>query len=532
MDGFNLLRLKNALFVFSYFLIFSSFAQNTGLESFYLKFKTGDYQAALQELELVRASTEFNPTRNYLMALTYKNMQKHDLAIAHFKMAIKLGKTSEDLFFEYGQSLFAVNELEKAKRAFRISFQKGYKTDFSLYYIAHISELLEDHSAVKSNYIQLIKDKKSDKGMRQIAYLRLAEVIYNQIKNKFYAHNYIAKYVVPLLDKGLAIDPKSDTASEIESRYDEILLKHNMHPLLLDNGRMLSRQATTLIFTQQYQQDDNVTLESDAPGLTSTNTDASSAIMNSELFYSKRFVGGKYFVLTPEMRLSYSSYLNDTNPDIYQNDSYGISPALRGSYNFSWNKKRAELLYEIEYNYTARDKNQEKKRTFFGRSTTYSLGLRKKFFDNGDTTFKVRQRTLSSFNNALSGSTTTLYLDQLFVRENGHIIVGLFISDFYRPESEVNATDSFLFRADYLIPRLVWGIDFNLSASLTMLDTKLQKSQRGVEKNTTYGLKIQKRFNKKWRLGVTYNRTQNDSSDVENFSYIKSVTGLELRYTW
>jgi len=527
-----LCRLKNALLVFSILLINFSWGQDSSLEAFYLKFKTGNYQGALQELELVRSSSEFEPTRNYLTALTYKNMQKHDLAIAHFKNAIKLGKKSEDIFFEYGQSLFAVNELEKAKRAFRISFEKGYKPDFSLYYIAHISELLEDHGAVKSNYIQLIKDKRADKNMRQIAYLRLAELIYDRIKNKFYAQNYISKYIVPLLDKGLALDPKSDTASEIESRYDEILLKHNLHPLLLDNGRMLSRQATTLILTQQYQQDDNVTLESDAPSLTSTNTDASSAIMNSEFYFSKRYVGGKYFVFTPEIRLSYSDYLNDTNPEIYQNNSYGISPAFRGSYNFSWNKKRAELLYEFEYNYTARDKNQEKKRTFFGRSTTYSLGLRKRFLENGDTTIKLRRRDLSSFNNAISGATTTLYMDQLYVRKNGHILVGLFIMDRYRPEDETNATDSYLFRADYLMPRLFWGIDFNWSASVTMLDTKLQKEQRGLERNTTLGLKIQRRFNKRWRLGVTFNRIQNTSSDAENFSYTKTLSGLELRYTW
>lgn len=502
------------------------------LEAFYLQFKTGNYQAALQELALIQASSEFEPTRNYLMALTYKNMQKHVEAIPHFKRAIKLGKNSEDLFFEYGQSLFAINELDKAKRAFRISFEKGFKPDICLYYIAHIGEILEDPKAVKVNYIKLIKDKRTEPGMRQVAYLRLAELIYNRVKDKFYAHNYIAKYVVPLLDKGKAIDPKSSTASEIDSRYDEILLKHNMHPLLLDNGRMLSRQATTITFTQQYQMDDNVTLESDAPGVATTNTDQSSAILNSDFYYAKRFVGGKYFVHTPEIRLTYSEYLNSTNPEVFQNNSYTIGPAFRGSYNFSWNKKRAELLYELDYNYTARDKNQEGTRTFFGRSFTYTLGLRKRFLKNGDTTIKLRQRDLTSFSTGISGTTTTLYVDQLFVRENGDIIVGLFVTDFYRPENELNATDSYLARIDYLMPRLFLGIDVNLSASLSMLDTKLQSDRRGTERNTTFGVKVQRRFSNRWRFGLTFNRIQNSSADVENFSYTKTVTGMELRYSF
>lgn len=501
------------------------------LEAFYFQYRTGNYQSALQELELIDAGEAFEPTRHYLKALTYKNMQKHVEAIPHFKKAIRLGKKSQELFFEYGQSLFAINELEKAKRAFRISFEGEFKRDICLYYMAHIGEILEDHQAVKTNYLKLLRDDKADKDMQQIAYLRLGELIYERSKNKFYAQNYIAKYIIPLFDKGIELYPDSQTAKDIETRYDEILLKHNMHPLLLENGRMLSRQADTITYTQQIQQDDNVTLISDAPAAAVETTDIASTIVNSEFYYARRFVGGRYFVSTPEIRLNHSEYLNDTNPEVYQNNSYGISPAIRNSYNFSWNKKRAELLFELEYNYTARDKDQSGSRTFFGRSVTYTLGLRNKFFGNGDTTIKLRQRNLSSFNDAISGPTTTLYMDQLYVRENGHIIVGLFIMDLYRPEDENNATDSYLFRMDYLMPRLFWGIDFNWSASLTMLDTKLQLD-RGVERNVTLGLKVQKRFSNHWRFGLTFNRTQNDSGDPINFSYTKTVTGLELRYSF
>lgn len=522
--------LRSLLFLI--FLFSTSIFAEVDLETFYLEFKTGNYQKALDELAKIHTNSEFEGTRNYLMALCYKSMQKHSQASTHFKAAIKLGKKSEDLLFEYGQTLFALNELVSAKRAFRISFEKGYKPDFSLYYLAHIGELLEDGTAVKKNYIKLIKDPRTEKSMKQVAYFRLAELIYERTKDKFYANNYIAEYFVPLLDKAEAIDRESETANEIRSRYDEILLKHNMHPLLLDNGRMLSRTSTTFIFTQRYENDDNVTLQSDSPGLTSTNTDVASSILTSEFFYSKRFVGGKYFVFLPEIRLSYVDYGNQSNPNVYQNDSYGISPAFRGSYNFGWNKKRTELLFELEHNYTARDKNQEKKRSFFGRSTTYTLGLRRRILKNGDTTLKLRQRNLTSYSDAISGPTTTLYLDQLFVRENGHILVGLFIMDMYRPNSDSNATDSYLFRTDYLMPRLFWGVDLNLNASATFLDTKEQSETRGVERNLSFGFKFQRRINKRWRVGINHQITSNKSKDAENYTYSKAVTGLELRYSF
>jgi tetratricopeptide (TPR) repeat protein len=494
------------------------------LEEFYVSFKTGKYQQAVEVLESIRSTSSFEPTRNYLMALCFKNMQQFEKATLYFKLAIKSGNTSKDLFFEYGQTLFAQNDLEKAKR--------GFKRSYSLYYIAHISELLEDHSSTKRNYVKLIKDKSADKGLRQFAYFRLSELVYDLVKNKFYVQNYIEKFVAPLLEKGIAVDKDSSAASEMRSRFDEILLKHNMHPLLMINGRMLSRKGLTLFATQQYKTDDNVTLQSDAPAVANTATNRSSWISNTEVFASKRFLSGKRFILTPEVRLNYVHYGERENIDVAQNDSYSLTPALRGSYEFSWNKKVASLLFEVEHDYTARDKNREGRRSFFGRSTTFSLGLQRGFFANGDTTIRLRQRNLSSFSDAISGTTTSLSADQLWIRENGHIMIGLFIMDIYRPNSSFNATDSFLFRGDYLIPRLFWGTDLNLSTSVTMLDTKEQSVTRGTERTLDFGIRLQKRISKKMRLAAFANKITNSSVDEENFSYSKQTLGLELRYSW
>ena len=525
--------LKNKFNFFLLVLFIIPKTYSVELEKFYLLFKEGKYQKAINILEgKLKKEPEFEATRNYLLGLSYKNMQRHDIAIPYFKKAIKKGIKSEDIFFEYGQSLFAVNELDSARRAFRISFEKKYKPDISLYYLSHIGEIVEDHGATKRNYIKLINDKSAKPSMKQVAYLRLAELVYNRTQNKFFAHNYIVDYVVPLLLKGLALDPKSEIAKEIQLRYDEILLKHDMHPLLLNNGRMLSRQGTSLFFSQEFQFDSNVTLESDAPGISQSDTEQSSLVYFSEFFYSQRFIGGKYFILTPELRLSWTEYGNQENPEVFQNDSFGISPAVRGSYNFKWKNKKAALLYEIEGNYTARDKDQIGERSFFGRSLTYSLGLRRRFVRNGDTTFKFRVRDLKSFSNAVDGPTRSLYVDQLYIRENGHIIVGVFLGDFYRPLEEFNATDSYLFRANYLIPQLYKGFDINFNGALTFLDTKKQSDTRGIERNINLGLKIQKRINNKWRLGLNYSRIQNISDDVENFSYVKSITSFEIRYVF
>ncbi len=517
-------------FLLSLLVISSSFA--TDLEDFYVYFKTGKYQKAVEALQLIRGTRSFESTRSYLMALCFKNMQQYDKAIAFFKLAIRDGNSSKDLFFEYGQTLFAENDLEKAKRAFNISFKKGYKSSYSLYYISYISELLEDHPNTKKNYIQLIKDKNADVGLRQFAYFKLSQFVYERVKGKFYVPSYIERFVAPLMIKGIELDPSSSTASDMRVKYDEILLKHQMHPLLMMNGRMLSRKGLSLFVTQQYKVDDNVTLQSDAPALASTTSNASSWISNTEVFLSRRYLGGRRFIITPEVRLNYVHYGESENIEIAQNDSYSLTPALRGSYEFSWNKKVASLLFEAEYDYTARDKYQEGKRSFFGRSTTFTIGLQRAFFDNGDTTIRLKKRELSSFSESISGPTTSLSLDQLWIRKNGHILIGLISMDSYRPNSSFNATDSFFLRGDYLIPRLLLGIDLNLSTSLTMLDTKEQSSTRGTEKTLDLGLRLVKRINNRIRLAGFMNKISNNSADEENFSYSKQTYGLEFRYSW
>lgn len=522
---------KPIFWLISLFLLSSVWGKED-LSEFYNLYKKGSYQEAQISLGKIPYNKSFEGTRHYLLALTYKYLQQHELAIPNFKKAIRLGKKSDDLFFEYGQSLYAMNELDAALRAFRISFKKGFKKPYSLYYIAHISELLEDHKAVKVNYVKIIKDPEADTTMKQVAYLRLASLVYENTKNKFYAENYIADYVVPLLNSGMALDESSDTAKEMRTKYDEILLKHNMHPLLLENGRFLSRQGTNLFFTQEIQSDTNVALESDNPTESNTTTDTASLASNSEFFYSKRYIGGRHFVLTPEIRMTFAHYFNRENSQVFQNDSYTIAPALRGSYNFSWNKKRAELLYEFDYNYTARDLYGIGERKFYGRTTMYSLGLRRKFFEEGDTTFKLRLRNLDSFFDDLSGPTTTLYLDQLYVRKNGHILLGLAIADLYRPENEFYATNSLLLRTDYLMPRLFHGVDLNLSGSLFFLDTMEQSATRGVERLLTLEGRLQKRLSKKVRLALGASYRQNTSADEVNYSYKRTIYSLEFRYSF
>ncbi len=499
---------------------------------FYQLYKAGEYQHALDELMSFDKDAKLEAEKNYLVGLCLKSLQRHKEAVVMFKRSIQGGFRNVDLFYEYAQSLFAINELELAKKAFQITYDKGYKTDVSLYYLAYIGELLEDKESVKLNYLKIIKDDRSTKDLKQLAYFKLALLIYENVKNKLYVQNYIEDYVSPLFRRSLAIDDENALAEEVKANYDEILLKHGMHPLLLNNGRMLSRKNTTLTFTQEAAFDSNVNQESDSPTQTNENTGDSSFILTSELYYSKRFLGFRRFVFNPEIRLNYESYTNSENPDVYKNDGYLIAPALRGAYEFNWKRKIASLLYEYEYTYTARDKNAVGKRTFFGTTETYILGLRYRFIEQGETTIKLKMRTLDSYSELISGNTTSLYLDQLYILRNGHAIIGMLQADLYRPNESYYATDSLFIRADYLMPRLFWDVDLNVNVSLNFIDTKEQSETRGTEKMLTLGGKLLRRYKEHWRYGILANYMKNSSLDAANYSFSKLYFGAEVRYSF
>ncbi len=527
--------------VFLFCLIFATFSttqihaverDTKHFARFYQLYKVGEYQKALDEILSLKKNSKAQAEKNYLIGLCLKGLQRHEEAVVFFKRSISGGFRNIDLFYEYAQSLFAINELELAKKSFQITYDKGYKTDVSLYYIAYISELLEDKPSVKANYLKIIKDDRSSNEMRQLAYFKLGDLIYENVKNKLYVQNYIEKYVAPLYRRGIEVDDNSTLSGEIRDKYDQVLLKHGMHPLLFFNGRMLSRKSTTLTFTQEASYDTNVNQESDAPTQTNENTGDSSGVLISELFYSKRFLRKRRFIFTPEVRISNENYLNSENPDIYKNDGYTIAPAFRGAYEFNWNRKISSLLYEYEYNYTARDKDAVGKKGFFGSTSTYILGLRYRFIEQGETTFKFKYRDLKSFSELISGTTTSVYVDQMYIRNNGHVIFGMMQADFYRPNATFYATDSLFLRGDYLLPRLFWNIDLNMNVSLTLMDTKEQSEIRGVERSISFGAKLLRRIKEHWRVGVLADYLKNTSKDADNYSYSKLYMGAEVRYSF
>ncbi len=486
----------------------------------------GAYNLAIEEVKKVNAR-DLIAAKHYLLGIAYSKLMQFDLASKHLKQAIKYGTKQPEVYYELGQALYASNELEEARKIFSTSYKFKYKPLSSLYYIAYISQLLEEYKKAKQGYLKLVHEKDINIELKQIARFQLAEVLtaINQKKNN--KRSIVQKYILPQYKKALNIDKTSDLANDIRKRIAELKKQYRLDPNMMINGRTLPKKRTTIRLYQKMRYDDNVTLATDLPTTVGTNRD--SFVTDSSLLLKYQLPLLNRFIIAPELRSNFTYYTDRTNSDIYQNDTISIAPALRFRLEHKLLHRPASLIFDIEHNVTERDREQKKEKIFFGRSTTMVLGEKFRFFSFGDTTFKLKFKTYTSYLNSYDFDATTLQLTQVMLRKNGHLAIFLFISDFTRmKEDSTNDTDSYLFRTDYIIPHIFLDYNLRLGCSITLLDTKALKDSRGVETTISPSIEISKDINKHVAYSLTWDYSDK-SSDQESYAYSKQVLTFQFK---
>jgi len=193
-------------------------------------FNAEEYEDAIEALQAVGEKALTPGKRAYYLGLCYARLRKFDQAIQQFKTAIKEGDESVDLYYEYGQVLFSNNILKQARYEFSKSAGRNYKYTASVYYVAHISELLDDFVTAKANYRKLIRDPRTDKKFLQVSLFQYAKILLkmmrqeeetfkdverNLIRLDINLPNYFPKYILPLLKKAQEVEPNSELAAEI-----------------------------------------------------------------------------------------------------------------------------------------------------------------------------------------------------------------------------------------------------------------------------------------------------------------------------
>lgn len=504
------------------------------LEESYKYFQNGQYPQALAALEKVHVDNSAISSKAYLAGLTYSRMQEYDKAILQFELAIREKNESADLYYEYGQALYAANELKKSRKAFKVSAEKNFNKPASLYYVAHISQILEEFDMARDSYMQVLKEKTSDTKMKQIAYFQLGETLLSlareRSKNPEDLSRRVEKFILPMISNGHKQDPTSNLAMEINQRTSEIMVEFNLDPNLLANGRRISPKRSSGYITQRVRYDNNVTLTNEENNVQQSKKD--SFIFETEGYARYDFVAKKRFVISPEARLIFTQHTNQTDPEVYQNDSFVMNASLKNKYEHALRDLPASLIFDIDYSYTLKDWKAEKKKEYYAQSTTFTLGESFSYFAIGDTTVRVKRKNYAGENELISNHTTSINGDQTFFLPTHHLLLAFFeasfIDNFNNPSTNTN---TYMLRLDYIMPEIRPLYTVDLAMAVTMTDTKEQDLTRGTEMSWNPSIDIARDLSPAARISLNYDFTKSTSKDT-SYAYNKHVITTEFRYAF
>jgi tetratricopeptide (TPR) repeat protein len=507
-------------------------SENKLLNQTFDYYAQGKYNATVEELkEIEKRHLQLNKETlgliSYWKGICYNRMQEYDQAIKSFKESLRVEFIPEDLHYEFGQALFAAEQLQEARLQFRESLKRRFKRGVSLYYIAYISHELGDNKKAVTFYKAIDKlDAEEAQEVKQAAEMQIGDIYLEQVEKHPDSFRAVEKYVIPQYQLALEVDPTSNLAPEIQKKITTLQHKYDLVLFGLINGRPTVIPPYFLRGAAEVGYDSNVTF---APQET-TIAESDQGSLYSKLDFLGRytFYHRNYLSIAPEMRFNTTYYFN-REPEIYRNDNYLIAPAIRLAYeSFLW-KKPASTLFDYEYAYTARDINAKNKLEFSGRSHTLMLGERVNYFDFGESIFRLRHRIFQSYVSSSDSKTTSLVFEQIktYVR---HTLLFFASYDMTRVNNDIFDTNALTLRADFIFPRIRDWFTPSIGLGVTTTDPVNDRENRGREWLLNPSLRLSKTFGKNWRTNFKFDYQKNESEDKANFAFKKYTTALDLEY--
>ena len=138
------LRIRNGFLLSLALLSFKVMGQDLKTAKDYARaFKNNNYQLIITQPQNFKIPRSQKAEINYYIGLAHSRLGNFEKAPAYISKSIIQKVKFKDVFFELGQAYYANNEMQKSARAFLESVQKKFKVPTSMYYIAHIAQILE-----------------------------------------------------------------------------------------------------------------------------------------------------------------------------------------------------------------------------------------------------------------------------------------------------------------------------------------------------------------------------------------------------
>jgi tetratricopeptide (TPR) repeat protein len=466
---------------------------------------------------------------SYWTGITANRQQEYAEAIEAFEQSLAVDYRPKDIYYEYGQALFAADKLREAQSAFRESVKRGHKRAVSLYYLGFISQTLGDNKRAVTFYraIQRLPKQEQDDTV-QAAEMQVGDIYLTQAEKHPDAFRAVDTYVIPQYERAIEMDPDSKLAGEMRTKIIGLQQKYELVLFQMRNGRRTSVPPYFLRLSQDLTMDSNPVFAADET--TNTESKQSSLVSKTEAQGRYTFYHKNIMSFSPELRMNYLRHLK-REPEIYRNDSWALLPSLRTSYEHSIGKKPASFLADFDYVYTHRDVNGEEDLVFNSRAQTLMIGERiQGLLSSGDTTFRLRVRNFESYNPDSDSKGLGVGFDQIVPTKSGNLFIFVVNYDQTRVESDVFDSNTLFLRADVILPVWKkWQITPQFGFGLTLNDPMNDES-RGTETTLNPSMRLSKQFWKRYRVSFHADHIRNDSDNKESFAYQKTFYGFELEY--
>lgn len=497
-------------------------------------YSEGRYEATAEELNGLEsqlkgheAGKESLAMLAYWQAIVANRLNDFPKAIQSFDKAIKLGFDSPDINYEFGQALFAAENMKRARAQFAKSYKKKYKKAVSVYYIAYISKEIGEYKKAYKYFKLIEKMPSTDSAeVMQASRMQIGDMYLRKAEDHPDEFRVVENHVIPQYEKALEVDKDSALAPIITDKIQTLQKKYDLLLFQLRNGRPVLRPPYFLKISQELGYDSNVLFSP-----TETTIDKSkqhSHFTRTDIFGRYTFYYLDYLSFSPEFRFNNTYHFN-REPEIYRNDNRVFAGALRNSYEYVLAGRPAAILMDVDYNEVQRDIRQRKRLQFNSSSMSYMLGTRVNFWDKGETVFRFRHRTFDSYNDIFDSKTISASVEQIVSFTLDTLLIYASI-DRTRVEFDLFDTNSFTVRADYILSRFrEWATPI-VGVGITRIDPVNDRGARGVETLINPSARIIKSVGKNWRTILKYERQKYDSQDTLLFGYRKEVYGLELEY--
>lgn len=508
------------------------FANADQWQKVYTHYDNGDYEKVIVLLDRIKSKTlkdtKVKGLVHYLKALSYSRLFEYEKSLKHFEKALKYKYENPEIYYEYGQLLYTANRLKEARNIFKKSVEKKFKVAVSLYYIASISEDLKDYKTAASFYAAVKKVDSPDKNkILQAAMARIGDIYLLQARKQSNASEVIENYVIPQYEKAVAVNTKTELASEIRNKIEELQRRYELVLFNLRNGRPTARPPYFYKMNLLTGYNTNVN-ELDDDSLDTLDEEDHKTFYNTVSFFGRyTFYPNSSYSLSPQINAGYTKY-NSSSDSIKVLNNYFVTTTLQASLEHFYKKKAATFYVNYDYTYIADDSdaNDELEKSSTTQSVTFSEQLQ--FWENNPTIFRYRYSNIGAEDEASNSVSHSFIFEQMW---NTKALMYYFYLKYAMNTYENNENQDgsdILLRTDFIFSSYK-GLTPNFYYARTI---KNFNEEVTVDRSyNTFGLNLSKNLSKHWYAYVDYSLSMGESS-IEGEDFSSQLIQLNIDYVF